>query len=59
MIFSFGNYSGGKFYIHNNALNLFEVYNTYKTIVEFDGRIKHYVSNVTCGERYSIVFLTI
>ena len=53
---SFGQYSGGELMLYNEEMNKFEHIETYNQIVQFDGRYKHYVTNVTNGIRYSIVF---
>ena len=52
---SFGHYEGGMLYVKNETKHLFQPFNTYKTLTQFDGRKEHYISDVTCGERYSIV----
>ena len=56
IILSFGSYSGGLLMIHNEVTCKYESFDTCGKIVQFDGRFKHYVTKVTSGHRYSIVF---
>ena len=53
---SFGDYDGGSLYVLNQHLNKYEKLDNHQRMVQFDGRNYHYVSNVTKGERYSIVY---
>ena len=55
-ILSFGEYLGGDFMLFNQKNNRFEKVNTYNKLVQLDGRIKHYVSNVTDGYRFSVIY---
>ena len=53
---SFGKYVGGSLYVLNQPLNRYEKLDSHNKMIEFDGRNYHYVSNVTKGERYSVVY---
>lgn len=53
---SFGNYTGGLLMIQNEVTCNFESFDTCDKIIQFDGRFKHYVTKITSGFCYSIVF---
>ena len=55
-VLSFGDYNGETLMLFNEKENKYEDVDTHNTLVQFDGRYKHYVTKVTHGMRYSIVF---
>ena len=55
-VMSFGEYSGGELMLFDEKSKTFKHVKTRNHIVQFDGRFKHYVTKVTNGLRYSIVF---
>ena len=55
-VVTFGNYIGGELLVYNEISEQYIPLITNRNIVQFDGRKKHYVTDVTEGKRYSIVF---
>ena len=55
-VMSFGEYLGGELMLFDEKSKTFKHVETKNHIVQFDGRFKHYVTKVTNGLRYSIVF---
>ena len=55
-VLTFGQYTGGQLMIYNNDLDLYIKIDTNDAVIQFDGRNKHYVSNIQNGLRYSVVY---
>ena len=55
-IMTLGEYKGGFLHVWNKEKKIYEIFDTYKKLIQFDGRNKHFISNVSDGERYSIVW---
>ena len=55
-VLTFGQYTGGQLMIYNNDLDVYIKVDTNNVIIQFDGRNKHYVSNIQNGLRYSVVY---
>ena len=53
---SLGEYKGGQLMVYNDNLSTYIPVVNKRKMVQFDGRKKHFVTKVTEGERYSIVF---
>ena len=56
-ILTFGEYTGGKLMLFDEKSKKFKYIDTYKKLVQFDGRLKHYVTKVKSGKRFSMIFL--
>ena len=55
-ILTFGQYTGGKFKLFDKKSKKFQIVDTYNKIVQIDGRLKHCVTKVKSGKRYSVIF---
>ena len=55
-IITFGQYEGGILHVWNSKNKSYDAVLTDGSLLEFDGRKRHYVSPVTDGERYSLIF---
>ena len=55
-IMTFGEYTGGKFKLFDEKSKKFQYVYTYNKIVQLDGRLKHCVTKVKHGKRYSVIF---
>ena len=55
-ILTFGEYTGGKFKLFDVNTKKFKYIDTLNKIVHLDGRLKHFVTKVKSGRRYSIIF---
>ena len=53
---SLGEYKGGQLMVYNDNLSTYIPVVNKRKMVQFDGRKKHFVTKVTEGERYYIVF---
>ena len=56
IVITFGNYKGGMLNTFCPKKNQFKAVQTLGTMKEIDGRLPHFVSPVTDGKRYSLVF---
>ena len=53
---SLGEYKGGELMVYNENMNNYTPIINKRKMVQFDGRKDHFVTKVTEGERYFIVF---
>ena len=55
-VVTLGNYKGGELRVYNEINDVYIPLITNRIFVQFDGRKEHYITAVTEGNRYSIVF---